>query len=1440
MLNKIIAFSINNKLIIVFLTGALIIWGLWSASSIPVDAVPDITNNQVQVITRTPTLAAQETEQLVTYPIEQSLANLPGLLEMRSVSRFGLSVITVVFDDAVDIYFARQLINEKLKEAEEIIPKGIGTPELAPVSTGLGEIYQYIILPKKGAEHKYTPMDLRTIQDWVVARQLYGTEGVAEINSFGGLLKQYEVSVNPDRLKGMNVTLSEIFLTLEKNNANTGGAYIDKKPNAYFIRGVGLISSLDDIRNTLVKNVNGVPVLIRDVATVQLGNAVRYGSVTYNGEEEVVGGIVMMLKGANSAAVVNRIKQKMEMISKTLPDDILLQPYLDRTDLVKRAVNTVRKNLIEGALIVIFVLVLFLGNLRAGIIVASAIPLSMLFALGMMNAFGVSANLMSLGAIDFGLIVDGAVIIVEATLHHLATRKSVGRLTQKQMDQEVFVSASKIRSSATFGEIIILIVYIPILSLVGVEGKMFRPMAQTVSFAILGALILSLTYIPMMSALLLPKTFSNKKTFSDRMINFFQKMYAPLLNRAIRFKRTVIIVAIVVFIFSVGVFSKLGGEFIPQLQEGDYAFHCILPPGTSISQSIETSMQASRIIKSFPEVRMVVGKTGSAEVPTDPMPLEASDLMVMLKSKKEWTTTKNYTELAQMITEKLEAIPGVFFEANQPIQMRFNELMTGVRQDVAIKIFGENIDTLAALAPRVAEIVQTIDGATAPQIERTIGLPQINVQYDRAKIAVYGLSIDAINDALSTAFAGKIAGVVFENERRFDLVVRLDSASRSSIDDVKNLFIPLPDGNQVPLSQVANISFREGPAQISRESGKRRIVIGFNISGRDVETVVKEIQHKMDAENFLPQGYYYTFGGTFENLEKASNRLAIAVPVALGLIFLLLYLSFGSIKETLIIYTAIPMSAIGGVFALWMRGMPFSISAGVGFIALFGVAVLNGIVLISTFNHLEKEGIADVLYRVKKGTMERLRPVLMTATVASFGFLPMALSTSAGAEVQKPLATVVIGGLITATFLTLIVLPLLYIIFSGDRKQKSRSFLTMIVISAGLLMPFSLHAQTSAKSTRLTIGQALKASDNNLQLSVNHQRVLKGEIQIRTAGVIPKTSLFAENEDLRPSDQKGILKIGVTQNISWPGIYKAQRSLYREQLKYYQTNAAVIQAELWQRTRSAYYQLWYLQDRQKLFTRLDSIYKSLEQATKVKVRAGDTPGLDSIAASARSRETNALLEQIAMDITVEQNTLMQLLNTDSAFLSVDEPLEKLPYKEFSTDSLHPFLALQQQGIHVSEATVAVTKNENKPDFSGRFFSQRLYGLNDPFTGFSVGVAFPLFGAGAYKNKIKVSEAEMRVLQEQYNLDNQLFSTHRLQTEKIVERNQSLLRFYEESGLKQAELIISASTLAYRAGEIGFAELSQFITQAIDIQRNYLETLNAYNQTVIQYYYFINQ
>jgi heavy metal efflux system protein len=1041
MLDKIIHYSIRNKLVVGLFTIALIIWGSYSLLNLPIDAVPDITNNQVQVLTVAPSQSALDIERLVTFPVEQAMATIPGIEEMRSFSRFGLSVVTIVFQDKVDVYWARQQVNERLTVASGHIPVGIGSPELAPVTTGLGEIYQYIIRPEKGFENKYDAMALRTIQDWIVRRQLLGTAGVADVASFGGYLKQYEIAINPDKLRSYNLGIDDVFTALQKNNQNTGGAYIDKKPTAYFIRSEGLIGSLEDIGKIVVANTSGgIPIQIRNIAEVNFGHATRYGAMTYNAEGEVVGAIVLMLKGENSNAVVNRVKEKVAQIQKTLPEGVTIEAFLDRSHLVGRAIGTIERNLIEGALIVVIVLVLFLGNLRAGLIVASVIPLAMLFAVSLMHVFGVSGNLMSLGAIDFGLIVDGAVIIVEATMHHLGIRKITQRLTQADMDLEVYESASKIRTSAAFGEIIILIVYLPILALVGIEGKMFRPMAQTVSFAILGAFILSLTYIPMMSALFLSKEPQHKKNFSDRMMEYFHRKYRPVIEGALQYKRIVIISSLVLVVVSAFIFSGMGGEFLPTLEEGDYAIETRVLTGSSLSYTIESAMKGSDVLlKEFPdEVAEVVGKIGSAEIPTDPMPLEGCDLIVVLHPKNQWTKATNMEDLAERMGEALDVVPGVTFGFQQPIQMRFNELMSGVRQDVAIKIFGEDLSVLTTLSKDVSGIIRAVEGVRDVYVEEVTGLPQIVININRDEVAKYGLNIEAINQAINTAFAGQSAGLVFENEQRYDLVIRLALEKRQSIEDVGDIFITAPSGEQIPLKQLAKVEFKIGPNQIQREDAKRRIIVGFNVRGRDIASVVEDIQDRVEAGVEFPPGYYPVYGGQFENLEEAEARLLIAVPIALFLIFLLLFFTFHSVQQAVLIFTAIPMAAIGGVFALLIRDMPFSISAGVGFIALFGVAVLNGIVLIAQFNRLKSEGLTDLHEIILKGTEIRLRPVLMTAAVASLGFLPMALARSAGAEVQRPLATVVIGGLISATVLTLIVLPCLYVYFERLASRGNR------------------------------------------------------------------------------------------------------------------------------------------------------------------------------------------------------------------------------------------------------------------------------------------------------------------------------------------------------------------------------------------------------------------
>lgn len=1453
MLDSIIKFSIKNKLIIGMMTVALMIWGIWSATQLPIDAVPDITNNQVQIITNTPTLASQEVEQLVTYPIEKSMANIPGLIEMRSFSRFGLSVITLVFKEDVDIYFARQLISEQLKSAEKIIPKDLGQPEMAPVTTGLGEIYQYVIHPEKGSDDKYSAMDLRTMQDWIVSRQLYGIEGVAEVTGFGGISKQYEVALNPDRLKALNVSIPEIFTALEKNNENTGGAYIDKKPNAYFIRGIGMVKSINDIENIVIKNAaSGIPLLIRDVAKVQLGSPPRYGAMTYNGEKEVVGGLVLMLKGANSNEVVNRVKERMKSIQQSLPADVVIEPYLDRSELVKRAIGTVEKNLVEGALIVIFVLVIFLGNLRAGLIVASAIPLSLLFAFAMMHVFGVSANLMSLGAIDFGLIVDGAVIIVEATLHVLATKKSNTILTGNQKDDIVEMSAGKMMKSAAFGQIIILIVYVPILSLSGIEGKMFTPMAKTVSFAILGALILSLTYIPMMSALFLSKKISHKTGFSDRMMAAFQRMYLPLLQKAIRIKYWLVGGTILIFVLCVFLFKNMGGEFIPTLEEGDYAIEFVLPQGTSLSQTTETVLQAEKMIRQFPEVKMVVGKTGAADVATDPMPMNTTDLMVVLKPKDEWVSTDDFNELAEMMKEKLENIPGVIAEPSQPIQMRFNELMTGVRQDVAIKIFGENLDTLASLAPEVAGVIKDIPGVSDPVVERTTGLPQIAIEYDRARIAGYGLNIEDINHVVETAFAGKTTGQVFENERRFDLVVRLDSAYRNSLENVADLFIPLSNGSQVPLSQVANVSFKEGPAQISREEGKRRIVIGFNVRGRDVQTVVNDIQEKLNSKVKLPTGYYFTYGGQFENLQNASKRLMVAVPVSLLLIFLLLYFTFHSLKQAALIFTAIPMSAIGGVFALLLRGMPFSISAGVGFIALFGVAVLNGIVLIGTFNQLEKDGVANIIKRVTDGTKERLRPVLMTATVASLGFIPMALSQGAGAEVQKPLATVVIGGLMSATFLTLFVLPLLYIIFNSAIKIKPNMksiTLTLIFMLAVSNIP-ALAQVKVVSSADEAIDIAVK---NNLGIKAGYLAVQSAQSLERTAGELPKLNFNTQLGQYSSRQFDNAFQF--SQTIPFPGIFKSRKELVKAEVKERELKNELSIVELKNRVRTYYYEVQFLQHKDKQLKYLDSLYDDFIRIAQLRYKTGDTKKTDISTAKAKKGEINLMLLQNGVNLKNAYQYLNALLNIpgsiEIAETDMYRPLQLNEMMDSAVIANHPAIQSLLQDAMIAEQKKQVEKAQFLPDFTLGYTNQSLigyqlinneekyFGPGKRFNYMNVGIAIPL-SFGANKARIKSFDfekqaAQATAMQQQQELFAQLKNVMQQYQQNVMQ-----YRYYQDKALTNADEIIAAARLGYRTGDISYVEYLYALQTATDTRLNYLESIRKINESVITIFSLTNQ
>ena len=1061
MFQKLITYSIRHKLVIGVLSIALAIWGVWSLVHLPFDSTPDITDNQVQVITQAPSLGAQEVEQYVTTPVEMALANIPRIQERRSISRSGLSVITLVFDDAADIYWARSQVSQVVEQLEKELPKNTET-EMGPIATGLGEIYHYTIRAKEGYEHKYSLTQLRTMQDWIVRKQLSGTPGVAEVSGWGGYVKQYEVAINTDQLNASGVSVSEVFDALQRNNANTGGSYIEENSNQYYIRGIGVVKNLEDVANITVKTVDGTPVKVGDVAKVQLGHATRFGAVTRNGEGEVVAGIAIMLKGENFQKVSKNVKERINQIQKSLPEGVIIEPFIDRTNLVDRVEGTIARNLIEGGLIVIFVLVIFLGNWRAGLVVASVIPLSMLFAFGMMKTFGIDGNLMSLGAIDFGMIVDSAIIIVEAVVTHINTghfsqpevraaylaqcqnggAATPFALTQKQMDEEVHFSASRIRQSAAFGEIIIMIVYIPLMTLVGIEGKMFRPMALTVFFAILGAFILSLTYVPMASSLMLSRKVHTRKTFSDRVIEKLLAWYRPVLDWVLARNKDVITGAVALFCVSVVGFKFLGGEFIPSLEEGDFAVEMSMSQGTSLSQMVESCTKAEKLLKKeYPEIKQVVSRIGSAEIPTDPMPVERADIMIALKPKAEWTSAKTTPELMEKMEETLSAIPGLEAEISQPIQMRNNELLTGIKQDVAIKIFGDDLDVLTQQAGKVKKMIEDVPGVSGIFVEEVAGLPQIQVKYNHEKMAAYGVSVDDISEILETTFAGAVAGSLYEGDKKFDIVLRMDPSLRN-VESLEQLSIPLKDGTDIPLSQVADIDYSPAPAQVSHEDGARRIFVGFNVKGRDVQSTVEDIQDILDEKLKLPDGYYYNYGGEFENLQSATNRLMVVIPIALVIILLLLYATVKNVRESLFVFSAIPLAAIGGVWALWLRGMPFSISAGVGFIALFGVAVLNGIVLIGQMNQMQREettadklsasiGVTELIHhRIIESCMVRLRPVLMTALVASMGFLPMALSQGDGAEVQRPLATVVIGGLITSTLLTLLVLPAIYKTFT--------------------------------------------------------------------------------------------------------------------------------------------------------------------------------------------------------------------------------------------------------------------------------------------------------------------------------------------------------------------------------------------------------------------------
>ncbi len=1441
MLNKIIEFSIRNKLIVGLFTLFLILYGCYEATRLPIDAQPDITSNQVQVITVAPSFGAADIERLVTFPVEQVNSNISGIEEIRSFSRFGLSLVTLVFSDDTDVYWARQQVTERLQRIQDQIPEGIGRPELGPISTGLGEIFQYVVRAREGYESKYDETELRTIQDWIVRRQLLGVKGVAEVSSFGGKLKQYEIAVNSNKLQALGLNISDVFRALEQNNQNTGGAYIERAKTVLFIRSEGLIGSVADIENIAVSHApDGTPVFIRDVAGVKTGFATRYGAMTYNDQGEVSGALVLMLKGANANEVIRNIKERIEIIQQTLPEGVVIEPFLDRAKMVNNTIRTVKINLIEGALIVVFILVVFLGNLRAGFLVASVIPLSMLFAVIMMNLFGVDGTLMSLGALDFGLIVDGAVIIVEAALHQLAKHKKFGpdgRLSRQEMDVQVGRSASRMANSAVFGQIIILIVYLPIFTLEGIEGKMFKPMAQTVAFALIGAFILSLTYIPMMSALLLSRKRKKKAGLSDRAMVKVERIHQGLLVKALSRWKTVLTVVLLLFAGALFTLSRMGGEFIPSLEEGDFAVETRILPGSNINTTIEQTSKAAHLLKSqFPEVEKVVTKIGSAEIPTEPMPMDAGDMIIVLKPKKEWTSASSFPELSAKMSEALSVLPGVTTGFQFPVQMRFNELMTGARQDVVCKIYGEDLDTLVATAEKLGAVINKVSGATDLYIEPVIGVPQVVIDYDRAAIARFQLSIAGVNRIVNTAFAGQIAGLVFEGERRFDLVVRLDTAQRKELQDVRNLLIPTPGGMQVPLHQVAKVDFKNTPNQIQREDTRRRIVVGFNVRGRDVQSTVEELQQKVKSEIRLPAEYHISYGGTFENLNHAKQRLAIAVPVSLMLIFLLLFFAFRSVKQSLLIYTAIPLSAIGGVYLLALRGMPFSISAGVGFIALFGVAVLNGIVLIAEFNRLKQGGLRNAARIVVKGTRTRLRPVLMTASVASFGFLPMALSNGSGAEVQRPLATVVIGGLMLATFLTLFVLPILYVLFEKMKKpvmrfrEQKKSMLSICL----LLLGTGGFAQE-----KITLEQALDtAQQNNLGVRSSALLSVYREKMKKTYLDIPQTELSVEAGKINSFSND--TKLGIAQRISFPAVYSRQREMKGAEWEAALLGQHLAEAGLARAVSEVFYRVRVMEEKERLLAGADSLFSSFEQKARLRMERGETNMLELASAGVQREQIASQLRLLRNDKELGILELQLLLNGATRYLP-SAASARIPMKgELDADGVkeHPELRISEQEIRIEEAGLSVERSRLLPELMVGYYNQTMAEISSQgFSSVQIGMGIPLFTQGQ-RARIAAGKVKLSIAKNEYERKKQQLENFFLKAMTAYVANREMVDRYEEEQLPKAAIILQTAREQYDAGEIDYLDWVILTLQAIQLQSSYMDALDRLNQSTIQLNYLI--
>ncbi|WP_347160298.1 CusA/CzcA family heavy metal efflux RND transporter [Pontibacter chitinilyticus] len=1467
MINRIIAFSIKNKLIIGLLVIAWIGAGAWAMSTVSLGSVPDITNNQVQVITTSENLSTEDIEQFVTYPVELAMANLPGVEEIRSVSRFGLSVVTIVFEDDMGTYLPRQLVQEKLREVSEEIPDQFGTPSMGPISTGLGEIYQYVLEPQPGYDSVYTPTKLRTIQDWIVARQMALVPGVVEVNAFGGNIKQYEVALDPGKLNAMHVSVSEVFEALEKNNVNTGGAYIERNSMANFIRGEGLVRSLDDIRNIVVRNDGGTPILVRDVAdAVQFGSQVRYGAFTQDGQE-AVGGMVLMLRGESPDKVITAVKERMAQVQQSLPEGLVIKPFIDQSNLIARTTSTVSKNLTEGALIVVFVLVLLLGSFRGGLITASVIPLALLFAFILMRVFHVSANLMSLGAIDFGIIVDGAVIIVEGTVHLIEKKVRQGKqaLGQEQMNAVAYESGSTMMNAAFFGQIIILIVFAPILFLTGVEGKMFQPMAFTFGFAVLGAIILCLTYVPAMAALFLRP--SSEKSLlgrferkvehtSNRLMGGMHRLYLPLLRKALNHKAIVVIAAVVLLVGAGFTFARMGGEFIPSLDEGDIAMQALLRPGSSLSESIEQSKKIEKVVlANFPEVKTMVARIGVSAIPTDPMPMDILDSFIILeKDEQKWVNADSKEELIEKIKEKLSVLPGINFVFSQPVELRFNELISGVREDVAVKLYGEDLGVLASKGRQMAQLIQTVPGVGDVNLEAISGLPQMTVRFDRGKIAQYGLNIERLNNYISAAFAGGVAGVVFEGERRFDIVVRLSEENRRGIEDVRNLYIDLPSGEQVPLQEVADISYQPGPMQISRDNTSRRINVGVNTRGRDVESVVQDIQTKLNAQLDLPPGYRVTYGGSFENLQRAKARLQVVVPIALALIFVLLYFALHSLAQSIMIYMAVPLAAIGGVFALALRGMPFSISAGVGFIVLFGVAVLNGLVLVSRFNSLKEEGVTDLRQRIFVGTEERLRPILLTATAAVMGFIPMALSASAGAEVQRPLATVVIGGLVTATFLTLVVLPILYYVVEARAGKRggsagvavAPSLLAPLLLGAGLLfVPAASRAQGTPvlpdKLPALSVEEAVQRAVAGYpavtaaRLGVRNQQALR-----KTAWDLGSTQVFSGKEEVGRGTEDGVYnRVGVQQqNIALFGIAPRLR-LQREQVDLARAEVKLTTLEVAREVRIDWGRAYAARMRYTLYQQLDSVLAGFTRAAEVRYETEAISHLEYLAATNESRRITVQKEQAYRDFRAAVRQLNQWLGADTTFtVRMQAPAELTAAVPALADSLaqHPLLDYAQQQVEVAKARQRAARAAYLPSLSGQYASQEVGGRSG-FYSYQVGISFPLLPFPE-RGRAQSARIEREIaVQDLQRTRAELQAGYG----SLVEEYRKWLnswQYYQQEALPLAVQQRNGAIIAYREGAVDYIGFLQIIRDAIQVELDAQQALGSYLETKARLIYFL--